>query len=190
MKTALEGLAKCPGGKTGNSAANPSSMPCTTVSPSTSDFVLGPTSPSASSSVSPCTRDQHAKIAPAILRSFRGVFGIGRPRPPATMTSDKQSLGLLGFGEFDDRTLMIRPAQIASEHQIVERRVFDAMVDVSTQHREHLLASTAGFRNFTSHALGQHLKSGRRDSRQQLTLVSKVLVRGIVADAGAPGQFA
>ena len=64
------------------------------------------------------------------------------------------------------------------------------MVDVSTQHREHLLASIAGSRNFTAHALGQHLEPRRRDGSQQLTLVGKVLVRGVVADAGPPGQFA
>jgi hypothetical protein len=61
-------------------------MPCTRVSPNSSDIFLGPTSLSASNIVTPCTRDQHARKAPAIFRWFREVFGIARPKPPFTMT--------------------------------------------------------------------------------------------------------
>jgi len=81
-----------PGGRAGNSAANPSSMPCTRLSLNAPDFFLGPTSPSASSRVSPCTRDQHARIAPAIFRSLREVSGMARPRPPATITPASSAL--------------------------------------------------------------------------------------------------
>ena len=179
-----------PGGRIGNSAANPSSMPCTRLSPSAPDFFFGPTSPSASSSVRPCTRDQHARIAPAIFRSLRAVSGIARPSPPATITLASSSFGLLGFGQLDGGAAMIRAAQIASEHQAVERRIFDAVIDVSAQHREQLLASTAEARNCTGHPLRQHLEPRRRDGSQKLTLVGKVLVRRIVTDAGAPGEFA
>ena len=58
------GPTQVPGGKADNSAANPSRMPCTWLLPSTPDFFFGPTSPSASSRVRPCTRHPHHRLIP------------------------------------------------------------------------------------------------------------------------------
>ena len=101
----------------------------------------------------------------------------------------KERLCFLGRGSFDGRAAIIRAAQVASEHQSVERRVFDTMLNVGAQHGEQLRASITVCRDFIAHALCQLLEPGRGDGRQQLTFLGKVLVRSIVTDAGAPREF-
>ena len=155
-----------PGGKTGNSAANPSSMPCTSCLASASDFVLRADEPigqqqSESMHEGPA-RQNRAGNLPFVSWGIRN----GASQTARDDHARKQSLGLLGFGQFDGGAATIRTAQIASEHQAVERRVFNAMVNVSAQHREQLLASIAEARDFTGHALRQHLEPRRRDGRQ------------------------
>ena len=130
------GPTQAPGGKAGNSAANPFSIPCTRLWHRAPAFFFGPTSPSASSNVKPCTRDQHARIAPAIFRSLRAVWGITCPSPPAMITPASSTLVFSASASSMSGAIVIRPAQITSEHQAIERRIFNAMIDVGPQHRE------------------------------------------------------
>ena len=111
------GPTQAPGGKAGNSAANPFSIPCTRLWHRAPAFFFGPTSPSASSNVKPCTRDQHARIAPAIFRSLRAVCGITCPSPPAMITPASSTLVFSASASSMSGAILIWPAQITSEHQ-------------------------------------------------------------------------
>lgn len=66
-----------------------------------------------------------------LLFVTRGVRD-GTSQSARRYSAREQPLSLLGFGQFDRRAAMIRPAQISSEHQGVERRVPNAMVNVSS----------------------------------------------------------
>ena len=83
---------------------------------------------------------------------------MARPKPPATITPASRDLAFSASASSMAGRLRLGTAQIASEHQAVERRIFDAMIDVRAQHREQLLARTAEARDLAGHALGQHLK--------------------------------
>ena len=141
--------------------------PARRLSASAPDFFFGPTSPSASSRVSPCTRDQHARMAPAIFRSLRGVCGMARPRPPADDNAGEQSLGLLGFGQFDGWAAIDpdRPdsLQTSSCRALGFQRHGQCKRATSrTTAREDCRGSPISLR----HAFRQHLEPRRRDGRQ------------------------
>jgi hypothetical protein len=72
----------------------------------------------------------------------RGV-GNNLPEPAGNDHARQQRFGLVTFGQFDGGAAAIRTGQVASEHQVIERRVFNPMIDVGAQHREQLLASGA-----------------------------------------------
>jgi hypothetical protein len=73
----------------------------------------------------------------------------------------KERLCFLCRGSFNRWAGIIRAAQVASEHQSIERRVFDTMVNVGAQYREELRASITVLRDLIAHALCQQLESGR-----------------------------
>lgn len=110
-------------------------------------------------------RDQHARIAPAIFRSLRGVWD----KPSETSGDDhagEQSFDLLSFSQLDGWAASIRTSQIAPKHQAVEGRVFDTMVDVSAQQGKQPLAGIVEPRDVARHAFRQRLETRRRYGRQ------------------------
>jgi hypothetical protein len=102
----------------------------------------------------------------------------------------QQGLGRLRCGSFDRGAALIRAAQVAAEHQSVERWILDAVANVGAQDREELCAGMTYFRGLDAHALRQRLEPDSRNPRQQLAFVGEVLVRGVVTDAGTPRELA
>jgi hypothetical protein len=60
----------------------------------------------------------------------------GASQSPSNDDACKERLCFLCRGSFDRWAGIIRAAQVAAEHQSIERWVFDTMVDVGTQHGE------------------------------------------------------
>jgi hypothetical protein len=80
--------------------------------------------------VRPCICDQKIRMAPAIFRSFRSVFGMGRPRAPSMIASASSAL------VFSAAALSMagRPSSdpIAAEHQSVEHGILETVSHVVT----------------------------------------------------------
>ena len=80
--------------------------------------------------------DQKIRMAAAIFRSFRGVFGSGRPRAPCAIASARRLLRLLSGGDFDGRARLVRSGEVAAKHQSVEGRILHAMTHVIARDSE------------------------------------------------------
>src|SRR5262249_31734355 len=65
----------------------------------------------------------------------------------------KESFGILGSRSLYGWTGIFRAAQVAPEHESVERRVFDTVANIGAQHRKELRASITVLRDLIAHAL-------------------------------------
>ena len=80
--------------------------------------------------------DQKIRMAAAIFAFVSRCLRQGASQRAVNDRIREQGLRLLSRGNFDGRAVIIRPGEVATEHQSVESRILDAMTHVVARDSE------------------------------------------------------